>query len=87
MKKELLMVCAALAFVGCDKSDQGGMGSDSGIDTSTPSTLTNTSGAGSSSTLTNTNQLPQSAPQQSAQQPPAQPSQPQQGSAPTPPTP
>ena len=87
MKKELLMVCAALAFVGCDKSDRGGMGSDSGIDTSTPTTLTNTSGAGSSSTLTNTNQLPQVAPQQPVQQPPAQP-QPQQGAAPaTPPTP
>ena len=76
MKKELLMVCAALALVGCDQADRGGMGSDTTVDTSTPSTSTNydsrTSGRGSSSTLTNTNrsdQLPQgSAPQSSGTQ-------------------
>lgn len=80
MKKELLMVCAAVALVGCEPSDRGGMGSDTSVDTSTPSRSTNyDSGSGSSSTLTNTNRLDQpqgSAPQQGGTQ---------QGSQPTPP--
>jgi hypothetical protein len=78
MKKELLMVCAVVALVGCDKSDRGGMGSDTTVDTSTPRSTnydSRTSGSGSS-TLTNTNRLdrPQgSAPQQGGTQQGSQP--------------
>lgn len=56
MKKELFSLCAALALVGCDSNNnQGGVGDDTTVDRSTPTSSTdphNTSGS-----LTNTNVL------------------------------
>ena len=80
MKKQLLALCAAAAFVvGCDQqTDQGGVGTDTTIDRSTPSSATNYD----SGSLTNTNRIdqPQTPPQ--TQTPAQAPSQPQQGAQP-----